>query len=113
MFLFDRWLGETHSLSGRNDEKKNLFLCPESCTGGSIRWPVLILTENSTSDMWFYYFYTALFVWVHFPIAFSIIIIIIIAVIASVIVLLICTPLLRFTTAFQSVRNFFVVNFAH
>jgi hypothetical protein len=85
MFLFDRWLDETHSLSGRNDENKNLFLCPESGTGGSVPWPVLILAEDFTLDMWFYYFYTAVFVWVHFPMTYYIIIIIIIIIIAAVI----------------------------
>jgi len=80
MFLFYRWLGKTHSLSGGNDEGK---ICPprESGTGGPIRCPVHMLTENSTSNMWIYYFYTALLVRVHFPITYYIIIIIIIIII--------------------------------
>ena len=84
-FLFDRWLGETHSVSGRNDEKNNLSPSRESCTGGPILCPVHMLTENSTSDMWIYYFYTALLFRVHFPITYSIIITIIVFVIIVVV----------------------------
>jgi hypothetical protein len=86
MLLYDRCLGETHSLSGRNDEKNNLSPSRESGTGGPIRGPVHMLTENSTSDMWIYCFYTTLLVRVHFPITYSIIIIIIIALIIVLII---------------------------
>jgi len=79
MILFDRWIGETHSLSGRNDEKNKLSPSRESGTGGPNRCPVHMLIENSTSDMWICYFYTALLVGVHFPITYSIIIIIVVA----------------------------------
>ena len=111
VFLFDRWLVETHSLSGSNDEKNNLSPSRESGTDGSIRCPVQMLTEYSTSDMWIYCFYTALFGRVHFPITYSIIIIIIIVV--FLIVLIIWTPLIRFIRALYSVRKFYVVNFTH
>jgi hypothetical protein len=116
LFLFDRWLGETHSLSGRNDKKNNVSPSRESGIGRAIRCPVHMLIENSTSDMWICYFYTALLFGVHFPITYSIIIIIIIIIInvvAFVIVLIIWNPLIQFIRALYSVRKFYVVNFTH
>ena len=66
-------------------------ICPlrDSGTGGPIRCPVHMLTENSTSDMWIYYFHRALRVRVHFPIIFPIIIIIIIIIIINNITIII------------------------
>jgi len=66
--------------------KKNICPPRDSGTGGPIPCPVHMLTENSTSGTWIYYFHTSLRVRVHFPITFPIIIIIIIIIIITIII---------------------------